>query len=129
MRRRLRQHGVERHDERLRELLDQREHVRAVGAAEDPVLVLEQDDVDVQPAENPRRADVVAASRLRDRRHEPGPLRTGRLVDDHDLLDAVDPVYAEERAADVGREGADAAGARWVGRDDRGAHGSPRPFR
>ena len=30
-------------------------------AAEDPVLVLEQDDVDVEPAEQPRRANVVAA--------------------------------------------------------------------
>ena len=94
---------------------DQRKHVRAVGAAEDPVLVLEQDDVDVQPAENPCRADVVAASRLGDRRHEPRPLGTGRLVDDHDLLDSVDPVYAQERAADVGRKGADAASARGVG--------------
>ena len=115
MLRRLREHRVERHDERLRELLHQREHVRAVGAAEDPVLVLEQDDVDVQPAENPRRADVVAASRLGDRRHEPRPLGTGRLVDDHDLLDSVDPVDAQERAADVGRKGADAASARRIG--------------
>ena len=101
MRRRLREHGVQRHDERLRELLDQREHVLAVGAAEDPVLVLEQDDVDVQPAEDPRRADVVAAHRLGDRRHEPWPLGTGRLVDDHDFLDAVDPVDA--RGARRGR--------------------------
>ena len=59
-------------------------------AAEDPVLVLEQDDVDVEPAEHPRRADVVAANRLRDRRDEPRPLRARRLVDDHDLLDALD---------------------------------------
>ena len=115
MLRRLRQNGVERHDERLRELFDQREHVRAVGAAEDPVLVLEQDDVDVHSPENPRRADVVAASRLRDRRHQPWPLWTGGLVDDHDFLDPVDPVYSQERAADVGRKGADAASTRWVG--------------
>ena len=113
--RRLRQHGVERHDERLRQLLRERDHVRAVGAAEDPVLVLEEDDVDVQPAENPRRADVVAANRLGDRRHEPGPLGTGRLVDDDDLLDSVDPVDAEERATHVGRKGADAASARRIG--------------
>ena len=77
--------------------------------------MLEQDDVDVQPAEDPRRADVVAASRLGDRRHEPRPLGPGGLVDDHDLLDAVDPVDAQERAADVGRKGADAASARRVG--------------
>ena len=97
MRRRLREHRVQRHDERLRQLLDEREDVLAVGAAEDPVLVLEQDDVDIEPAEDPRGADVVAANRLRDRRHEPRPLRAGRLVDDHDLLDAVDPVDAEQR--------------------------------
>ena len=89
--------------------------VVAVGAAEDPVLVLQQDDVDIQPAENPRGADVVAASRLGDRGHEPRPLGPRRLVDDHDLLDSVDPVDAEQRAADVGRKGADAASARGVG--------------
>ena len=61
MRRRLRQHRVQRDDERLRQLLGEREHVLAVAAAEDAVLVLEQDDVDVEPAEDPRRAHVVAA--------------------------------------------------------------------
>ena len=74
MGRRLRQHGVERHDERLRELLGQRDHVGAVATAEDPVLVLEEDDVDVQPAENSRRADVVAADGLGDRGDETGAL-------------------------------------------------------
>ena len=82
MRRRLREHGVQRDDERLRELLDEREDVGAVGAAEDPVLVLEQDDVDIQPAQDPRRADVVASSRLSDRGDEAWPLRAGGVVDD-----------------------------------------------
>ena len=97
MGRRLREHGVQRDDEGLRELLDEREDVGAVGAAEDPVLVLEQNDVDVQPAEDPRRADVVASNRLCDRGDEPRSLRAGRVVDDDDLLDTVDPVDAEQR--------------------------------
>ena len=91
--------------------------------------MLQEDDVDVEPAEDPRRADVVAADALRDRRDEPRALRPRRLVDDDDLLDAVDPVEAEQGAADVRREGADAAGTRRVGGDDRGAHGLPASFR
>ena len=122
VRRRLRQHRVECHDERLRQLLDQRSHVATVAAAEDPVLVLKQDDIDIEPAKNPGSAYVVAPNRLGDRRREPRPLRTGGLVHDHDLLDAIDLVQAEEGRADVRRKGADPAGARWVGRDDRGAH-------
>ena len=70
MRRRLREHGVQRDDERLRQLLREREHVLAVAAAEDAVLVLEQHDVDVEPPEHPRGADVVAADGLRDRREQ-----------------------------------------------------------
>ena len=49
MRRRLREHGVERDDERLRNGLRERQHVLAVGAAEDAVLVLKEHDVDVEP--------------------------------------------------------------------------------
>ena len=66
--RRLGQDRVQRHDERLRELAREREDVLAVPAAEDPVLVLEQHDVDVEPPQHPGRSDVVAANRLRDRR-------------------------------------------------------------
>ena len=123
MRRGLGEHCVQCDDEGLREILGQREHVGAVVAAEDPVLVLEQDDVDVEPAEDPGCANVVASNRLRDRGHEPRPLRAGRVVDDDDLLDAVDPVDPEQRGAHVGRKGADPAGTRRVGGDDRGAHG------
>ncbi len=54
MRRRLREHRVQRHDERLRELARERKDVLAVAAAEDAVLVLQQDDVDVESRE--RRA-------------------------------------------------------------------------
>jgi hypothetical protein len=126
---RLREDRVERHDEGLRELLDQREHVGAVGAAEDPVLVLEEDDVHVQPAENPCGADVIPAHGLGDRRDDPRALWPGRVVDDDDLVDAVDPVHAEERSAHVGGERADPAGTGWVGRDDRGAHGPAASFR
>ena len=70
MRRRLGEHRVQGHDERLGEAAGEREHVLAVGAAEDPVLVLEQDDVDVEPPEHPRGAHVVAADGLRDRREQ-----------------------------------------------------------
>ena len=117
---------MQRHDERLRQLLGERHDVIAVPAAEDAVLVLEQDHVDVEAAQDPGRPEIVTADRLRDRCHEARPLGAGRLVDDHHLLDAVDPVEAEQRAADVRREGADAASPRRVGRDDRGAHGCSR---
>ena len=55
---------MQRHHERLRQLLDEREDVVAVAATEDPVLVLEEDDVDVEPTEDPGGAHVVAANRL-----------------------------------------------------------------
>ena len=117
---------MQRDDERLRELLREREHVLAVGAAEDPVFVLEQDDVDVEPAEDPRRADVVASDRLGDRRENAAPLRARRLVDDRDEIDALDAFDVVERAAQVGRERADAADPRRVRGDDRGTH-QPQP--
>ena len=115
---------MERDDERLREPFRERRHVLAVPSPEDPVLMLEQDDIDVQTAQDPGGAHIVAPDRLGDRRHEPRPLRAGRLVHDHDLLDAVDPVHSEERRAQIRRKGADPAGSRWVGGDDRGAQGS-----
>ena len=68
----------------------ERQHVLAVAAAEDPVLVLEQHDVDVEPPEHPGGADVVAADGLRDRREQPAPLRARRLVDDRDEIGALD---------------------------------------
>ena len=58
---------MQRHDQRLRELAGERQHVFAVSATEDAVLVLQENDVDVSAAERPRRADVVAARALRDR--------------------------------------------------------------
>ena len=132
MRCRLREHRVQRDDERLRELLGERQHVLAVGAAEDPVFVLEQHDVDVEPAEDPRRAHVVAADRLRDRRENTAPLRARRLVDDRDEIDAFDPVDVVERPPQVGRERADPADPRRIRGDDRGTQiqpppGTPRP--
>jgi hypothetical protein len=75
-----------------------------------------------KPPEDPRRAHVVAANRLRDHGHEAGPLRPRRLVDDDHALDPLDPVEAEQRGAHVGGEGADAAGARRIGGNDRGSH-------
>jgi len=126
MRRRLGQHGVQGDDERLGQPVRQGRDVLAVAASEDPVLVLEQDDVDIEPTQDPRCAHVVPSDTLRDRGDEPVPLGARRLVDDHDLLDAVDPLDAEERAADVGGERADAAGTRRIGRDDRGAHDEAR---
>ena len=122
---RLRQHRVQRHDERLQELLEQREDVVAAAAAEDPVFVLEQDDVDVESAENPAGPHVVVPNRLVDRRRHTRPLRTGGLVDDHDLLDPFDLVQSEQGRAYVCRERADSARAGWVGGNDRCAQGLP----
>jgi hypothetical protein len=50
MRRRLREQRVQGHDERLRELSRERQDVLPFRATVDPVLVLEQDDVDVEAA-------------------------------------------------------------------------------
>ena len=129
MRCRLGENRVQGHDEGLRQLSRQRCNVVTVPAAEDPVLVLQEDDVDVEPTQDPGRTNVVAAHTLRNRCDEARPLGSRRLVHDHDLLDPVDVVEAEESAAHVGREGADAAGTRRVGGDDGGAHAGPRPFR
>ena len=73
---RLRQHRVQRHDEWLRQLLYERGDIVAVTAAEDPELVLEQDDVDVEPAQDPGGPHVITPHRLCDRRREARPLRT-----------------------------------------------------
>ncbi len=117
------QHRVQSQDDRLLQVFGQGEHVVAVPAAEDPVLVLQQDDVDVQPGEDPRRSHVVAADTLGHRRDEPGTLRPRRLVDDHHTLDSLDTIGAEERRANVGGKCADATGPRRIGRDDRSTHG------
>ena len=122
---RLRQHRVQRHDERLQQLLEERQDVVAVAASEDPVFVLEEDDVDVESAEDPGRPHVVVPHCLVDRRRHTRPLGTGGLVDDHDLLDPFDLVQSQQGRADVGRERADSAGARWIGGNDRGAQGLP----
>ena len=86
--RRLGEHGVERDDQRPVELLCEREDVLAVGAAEDPVFVLQEDDVDVESAKEPCRSDVVAPYRLRDGRDDLGALWAGSLVHDRDRADA-----------------------------------------
>ena len=112
---RFRQDRVQRDDERLGELLGERRHVLAVAAAEDPVFVLKQDDVDVEPPQDAGRAHVIATHPLGNRRHEARTLRPRRLVHDHDLLDSVDPVDAKERATHVGGKGADPTRARGVG--------------
>ena len=72
---RLGEHSVQRHDERLCQTLRERQHILAVAAAEDAVFVLKEHDVDVEPAEHPGGADVVAADGLRDRGDQAAPLR------------------------------------------------------
>jgi len=92
--RRQREDGVQGQDERLGELFRQREDVLAVATAEDAVLVLEENHVDVAPSEDARRADVVAAGCLGDRRDQTGPLRPRRVVHHDDLRDRCDLVEA-----------------------------------
>ena len=53
MRRRLREQRVQGHDERCEELSRERQDVLPFRATVDPVLVLEQDDVDVEAAKQP----------------------------------------------------------------------------
>ena len=110
------------YDERLRELPREGEHVLAVAAAEDPVLVLEQHDVDVEPPQHPCRSDVVATDRLCDRREQAAPLRARRFVHDRDEIRDLDRLRREERASQVGSERTDPAGTRRERGDDRGPH-------
>ena len=119
VRRRLGEHGVQGDDERLGKLLRKGEHVFAVAPAEDPVLMLQEDDVDVEPPDHARGADVVAANRLRDRGEQAGPLRARRLVHDRDEIHALDTVDPTQCRSQIGGERADAAGPRRVGGDDR----------
>ena len=122
MRRRRREHRVQGDDERLRELAGERQHVLAVAPAEDAVLVLEQDDVDIRAAERAGGADVVAARSLRDGLRDLGPLRARRLVDDHERADVIDAVDAEQCEPNVERERTNPAGTGWKRRKDRGTH-------
>ena len=122
VRRRVRKDRVQCHDERLRQLLGQREDVFAVAPAEDAVLVLEQDDVDVAAAEDACGPDVVAARSLRDRRHDARALGPRGIVDDHDLRHGLDLVQPDQRRANVGSERPDPARTRRVGGDDGRAH-------
>ena len=126
--RRLRKDGVKRQDERSRELPRERQHVLAVGAAEDPVLVLQQDDVDVESTQQPCCSDVVAPHCLRHGREDIVALRARRLVDDGDRAHALHARGREQRCADVEGERSDPARARRVRREDRSTHGSVRPF-
>ena len=127
--RRRRQHGMQRHDEWLSQLAREREDVLPVLSAEDPVLVLQQHDIDVRAAERPCRAHVVAARALGDGLEDVVVLRARRLVDDNDGADVVHVVYVEQRPPDIEGEGADPARAGWKRRKDRGTHAGVRPFR
>ena len=110
-------------DERLGEVTREGEDVLAVAAAEDPVLVLEQHDVDVDPAEHPGGTHVVAANGLRDRREHAPPLGARRLVHHRDEVGALDTGVTGQRCSDIGRECPDPADTRRVGGDDCRAHG------
>ena len=114
---------VQRHDQRLRELSREGQDVLPVAAAVDPVLVLDQDDVDVEAAEEPRSSSVVAAHRLRDRGKHVCLLRAGRLVDHDEQPDVVDAGRLEQRGAHVGRKDADTAWTRGKRGQDRATQG------
>ena len=73
---RLGENRVQGDDERLRQLLGEGQHVLPVEPAEDPVLVLQDHHVDIETAECPGSAHVVAANFLPD--HESRPRRCGR---------------------------------------------------
>ena len=125
VRRRLREHRMQGHDERLRQLLRERQHILAVGPAEDAVLVLQEHYVDVEPAEHPGGAHVVAADALFDRRQQPASLRTRSLVDDRDEVRAVNAVDADQGRTKVGGERADPARTRRIRGNNCRAHALP----
>ena len=58
---------MQRDDERLCQLGRKGKDVLAVGTAEDPVLVLEQYDVDCEPAQEAGGAHVIPSDFLRHR--------------------------------------------------------------
>ena len=126
--RRLRQDRVQRQDERSRELPRERQHVLAVRTAEDPVLVLQQDDVDVESTQEPCRADVIAADPLRHGGKDIVSLRARRLVHDRDGTHALHAGNRQQRRPHVERECSDPARARRVRREDRSTHGARAPL-
>ena len=125
VRRRLREHRVQGRDQRLRQLLRERQHVLTIGTAEDAVLVLQEHDVDVEPAEHPCGTHVVAADALLDRRQQPASLRTRSLVDDRYEVRAVNAVDAHQGRTKVGCERADPARTRRIRGNNCRAHALP----
>ncbi len=124
---RLGQHRVQRHDERLGQLLDQREHEGAGDAAEDAVLVLDQDDVGAPGRQRPRDRRVVAADVLPDAGDDLGGVLAVLLPGQRDHVDLGRGVGLQQRRTQVRCEGPDAARARRVGGHDRDAHWSALP--
>ena len=123
VRRRLGEHRVQRDDERLRQLLGERQHVLAVARRR-------RCRTRAGGARRRRRAGRACARRGRSRRGPPArssraaPRRCGR---DGSFTTATTSTRSMSStpssvASQVGREGADAAGARRKGGDDRCAH-------
>ena len=103
--------------------LHEREDVAALGAPEDPELVLDAHDVG-RPALAPHAATggrVVGQRRLVDLGDHLGPAAlAGRLADDRDHV--APEAGAEEARPEVAGEGREPAGAGRVGREDRRVH-------
>ena len=113
------QHGVERRHHRHADVAQQREDVPPRLAAEDAVLVLQRDDVDVAEVEKVGRAAIgIEVLLLELELHFPRVVVAfGDVVDRHDA--AVDRrVLGGDRAEQVGGEGGDAALARQVVADE-----------
>ena len=110
--------GVERHDERPAQLRREGQHVRSVLAAEDAVLVLDHHDVGAAALQCARGSRVVATFLLADTGRPPrppGPASPSRTIA---ATSTADTPRVQQRVTQVARERADAAGTRWVGRDD-----------
>jgi hypothetical protein len=121
--RRGRQDGVQRQDHGLLELTGQGQDVRAVRTPEDPVFVLDHDDVVIAPVEHPGGRGVVAPLILQDLRHHLVRLLGTLLADDRRDVHRGNAVGGQQRVTEVAREGPDPAGSRRVGGDDGNPHG------
>ena len=105
-------HRVQRDGIRHGELASERQHVLPVAASVDAELVLDHDDVDPQPSDQPRGAAVVGAGPAGDRGHDRGGVALHLLVVDGDDLDIRHAGSGAERSMQIGREGGDPASAR-----------------
>ena len=117
------EHGVQGEDERLVQVSDQGEQVRAGVTAEDAELVLDEHNVDAPVVQSRRQPEVVVEHILTDDRENVGFAVRGWFAHDRDHVDMDGRVGCPQRGGEVVREGGDSAGSWRVGGNNGRAHG------